>query len=129
MATEETAGLVEGPNDLVALLAGILLVVIGSVGFIGVLLDVSDSFLRYIFYLATGALGIVAGPIQIRAEDVAAGFSRPYNKTIGIVYLLVFALGVVSPTLFPIVFGSEIHYDVLHLSIGLVLTSTGFMVE
>lgn len=131
-ATETTAGVggSEGLQGNVALLFGIVLTLVGVLGFAGILVTDGEliifgiSPLHNAVHLLTGLAGLGAG--------FAAGgaYSRDYNRYLGVVYLLVFVVGLVAVlanvTVLVDLLGLNMADNVLHLAIGAVLAAVGF---
>lgn len=114
----------------VALLVGIVFVLIGIVGFIpsfvpgGALLGIfAVNTLHNLVHVLFGILGIAAA---------FTGWSRLYNRVIGIVYLLLAVLGFIpgltlSGALLGLV-SINLSDNFLHLIVGAVLFIVGFFV-
>lgn len=116
------------PQKLFALLFGLVLVVVGILGFVPQV--VSDGKLFGIFginaahnlvHVLTGLLGLVLG--------MYAGGASLFNKVGGVLYLLVFVVGVIAVAL-----GSGLYLNLnwadnlLHLALALVVGTVGFAV-
>lgn len=114
------------PQQLLALLFGLILVVVGVLGFVpqvvtgGLLFGIFGiNTLHNAVHVLTGLLGLVLG--------YYAGGASLFNKVGGVLYLLVFALGTVALAL-----GSELYLNlnwadnVLHLTLGLLVGAVGF---
>ena len=130
-ATETATGVDGGGlQGNVALLFGIVLTLVGVLGFAGILVEDGEllifgiSPLHNAVHLLTGIAGLGAG--------FAAGgaYSRDYNRYLGVVYLLVFVVGLVAVlanvTLLVDLLGLNMADNVLHLAIGVVLAAVGF---
>lgn len=131
-ATESATGVGggDGLQGNVALLFGIVLTLVGVLGFAGILVNDGEllifgiSPLHNAVHLLTGIAGLGAG--------FAAGgaYSRDYNKYLGLVYLLVFVVGLVAVlaniTLVVDLLGLNMADNFLHLAIGVVLAAVGF---
>jgi hypothetical protein len=126
-----TAGGMSGQQKTVALVFGTVLTLVGIIGFSGIL--VTDSKVLGIFgvsplhnavHLLTGVVGLAAG------FAAGGGYSEDYNKYLGLVYLLVFVVGVVavvaSIDLVVDLLGLNVADNVLHLLIGVVLAAVGY---
>jgi len=114
----------------VALVVGIVFVLVGILGFIpalvpgGALLGIFEvNVLHSIVHVLFGVLGIAAA---------YTGLSRLYNRVIGIVYLVLFLLGLI-PVLY--INGAllglvsiNLADNLLHLVVGAVLVLVGFFV-
>jgi len=114
----------------VALVVGIVFVLVGILGFIpalvpgGALLGIFEvNVLHSIVHVLFGVLGIAAA---------YTGLSRLYNRVIGIVYLVLFVLGLI-PVLY--INGAllglvsiNLADNLLHLVVGAVLVLVGFFV-
>lgn len=114
------------PQKAFALLFGLVLVVVGILGFVPQF--VTDGMLLGIFgvnaahnlvHVLTGLLGLVLGAY--------AGGASLFNKVGGVLYLLVFVLGAVA-----VLLGSGLYLNlnwadnVLHLALALVVGAVGF---
>lgn len=131
-ATETSTGIGggDGLQGNVALLFGVVLTLVGVLGFAGILVNDGEliifgiSPLHNAVHLLTGLAGLGAG--------FAAGgaYSRDYNKYLGLVYLLVFVVGLVAVLanvgLVVDLLGLNMADNVLHLAIGVVLAAVGF---
>lgn len=114
----------------VALVVGIVFVLVGILGFVsplvlgGNLLGIfSVNALHNVVHLLFGALGIAAA---------YTGWSRLYNRVIGIVYLVLTILGfipglIISGSLLGLV-SINLADNLLHLVVGAVLVIVGFFV-
>jgi len=114
----------------VALVVGIVFVLVGILGFIPALVPGSAllgifevNVLHSIVHVLFGVLGIAAA---------YTGLSRLYNRVIGIVYLVLFLLGLI-PVLY--INGAllglvsiNLADNLLHLVVGAVLVLVGFFV-
>lgn len=117
----------------IALVFGAVLTLVGILGFSGILVTEGDPNTLIIFgisplhnavHLLTGVVGLAAG--------LAAGgsYSEDYNKYLGLVYILVFVVGVIavvgSITVVVDLLGLNMADNVLHLVIGVVLAAVGY---
>jgi hypothetical protein len=117
------------PQRLFALLFGLVLVVVGILGFVpqvvsegGLLLGLFGiNALHNVVHILTGLLGLVLG--------YYAGGASLFNKVGGVLYLLVFVVGTVALAL-----GSELYLNLnwadnlLHLALALVVGAVGFSI-
>lgn len=114
------------PQKLFALLFGAVLVVVGVLGFVPRLVTDGNLFglfginaLHNVVHILTGLLGLVLGSY--------IGGASLFNKVGGVIYLLLFIIGVVAVAL-----GSDLYLNlnwadnVLHLALGLVVGAVGF---
>jgi len=115
------------PQKLFALLFGLVLVVVGVLGFVpqvvsgdGLLLGFFGiNALHNAVHILTGLLGLVLG--------YYAGGASLFNKVGGVLYLAVFLVGTIALAL-----GSELYLNlnwadnVLHLALGLLVGAVGF---
>lgn len=129
-------------NRIVALALGVVLTLIGIIGFfipaenstgVQALLGIFDvDLLHNIVHLITGLLGIAAA---------FTGMSRTFNQVFGVVYIVLGLLGLIPALYFPAgsygqdsgLFLGLIHINaadhVLHLVIGIVAAAVGFFLE
>jgi hypothetical protein len=115
------------PQKVFALLFGLVLVVVGILGFVpqvvsdgGLLLGIFGiNALHNVVHVLTGLLGLVLG--------YYAGGASLFNKVGGVLYLVVFLVGAIALAL-----GSELYLNlnwadnVLHLALGLLVGAVGF---
>lgn len=131
----ETSGLdLENRQVIVALVFGVVLTLVGIIGFAGVL--VTDDAILGIFGITPlhNAVHLITGVVGLGVGYAGAQYSTDYNKYLGLIYLLVFvvgAIGVVVSIGFVTDTGTlalNIGWadNVLHLVIGLVLAAVGY---
>lgn len=125
-ATEDT-----GIQKNIALLFGVVLTLVGIIGFAGIL--VTDQKILGIFGISPlhNAVHLLTGIIGLGVGFAAAGaYATDYNKYLGAVYILVFVVGVVvlaaNVTFVVDLLGLNWADNVLHLLIGIVLVGVGF---
>ncbi len=109
-------------QKLVAQIVGGVLALVGVIGFFtgAALLVFGVNGLHNSVHLLTGLLGLAAG-------FVAAGkWSALYNKSAGVVYLLVTGFGFVAPALALSLLAINSADNFLHLVLGVVLAGVGF---
>ncbi|GAC1348607.1 MAG: hypothetical protein NVS4B7_18010 [Ktedonobacteraceae bacterium] len=129
-------------NRIVALAIGIVMVIIGIIGFFipaenstGVqsLLGIFDvDLVHNLIHLLTGVLGIAAA---------FTGWSRTFNRTFGVIYIVLGLVGLIPALYFPSgSFGHDnglflglTHLNagdhILHLVVGLAAAAVGFAVH
>lgn len=139
MATEtstDTGGeLLSDNQTVVALLFGAVLTLVGILGFAGVLVQTQggESFLLGLFgitpvhnaiHLLTGLIGLVAG------FYAGGAFGEEYNKYLGLVYIVVFVVGVIAVaagvSALVDLLNLNMADNVLHLVLGVVLAGVGY---
>jgi len=129
-------------NRIVALVIGIVMVVIGIVGFfipaenstgVQALFGIFDvDVVHNLVHLVTGILGIVAA---------FTGWSRTFNRAFGVIYIVLGLLGLIPALYFPSgAYGTDsglflgiMHINagdhILHLVVGIVAAAVGFGVH
>jgi len=122
-----------GLQKNVAILFGVVLTLVGILGFAGILVSGTDPKTLIIFGISPlhNAVHLLTGVAGLAAGFIAGGKYGPdYNKYLGLVYILVFVVGVVAvvASITPVVelLGLNMADNVLHLLIGVVLASVGF---
>jgi hypothetical protein len=117
------------PQKVFALLFGLVLVVVGILGFVpqvvsdgGLLLGIFGiNALHNVVHVLTGLLGLVLG--------YYAGGASLFNKVGGVLYLVIFLVGTIALAL-----GSELYLNLnwadnlLHLALALLVGAVGFSV-
>ncbi len=114
--------MVRDPQQLLAQVVGAVLTLVGVAGFLtgGMLLIFGINALHNVVHLVSGVLGLAAG-------FYAGGqWARYYNQGLGVVYLLVTALGFVAPALTASLLAINPADNFLHLALGIVLAGVGF---
>ena len=114
-----------GPQQLLARAVGAVLTLVGVAGFFtgGMLLVFGINPLHNVVHLVTGVLGLTAG------FSAGGQRARQYNQVLGVVYLLVTALGLAAPALTARLLAINPADNFLHLALGIVLTVVGFGVS
>jgi hypothetical protein len=104
-----------------AWILGAFLTLVGVTG--GLIWIFHVNLLHNAVHLVTGILGLWAG--------FAAGgkFARPYNRWMGVVYLLVTALGLSAPDFMENLLNINMADNFLHLALGVVLAGAGFGIK
>lgn len=123
-ATETEEGVLDRPQVLVALLVGLVLTLMGLGGFLsgpeGTLLGFGRNYLHDAVHVLTGGLGLGAG------YYASGRMSDEYNKYAGLMYVLVFAGGLVFFDLFQDLINLNTADHFLHLFLAVVLAGVGF---
>lgn len=117
------------PNRIVALVVGIAFTLVGIMGFfvtssmaVGNLLGFDVDLVHNLIHLVIGLAGLAAA---------FTGWSRTYNQTVGVVYILLGLVGLFYPALYfnGLLLGIT-HVNaadhVLHLVVGAVQAAVGF---
>jgi hypothetical protein len=135
-ATESATGIGggDGLQGNVAMLFGVVLTLVGVLGFAGILVTTQDGMQQLLIFGISplhNAVHLLTGLAGLGAGFAAGGaYSRDYNKYLGVVYLLVFVVGLVA-VLANVGFlvellGLNMADNFLHLAIGVVLAGVGF---
>lgn len=112
----------------VALLFGAVLVLVGVLGPIlggvnGDLVVFGRNYLHDLVHLASGAAGLVAGYVA-RGKHAAN-----YNRTLGIVYLLVAVLGFVAVGFASALLNINLADNLLHMALAVAFLGVGFALD
>ena len=117
------------PNRIVALILGIVLALLGLVGFLvaptmakGTVMGFDVDLIQNLVHLVSGVLAIAA---------VLMAWPRRYNQIFGIIFLLLGLAGVFYPALYfnGMLLGlmhANATDHILHILIGIVAIATGF---
>ena len=111
-----------GANDMWAKIIGIVLLIVGIVGFFtgGNLVGFNVNALHNVIHVVTGALFVYAG-------FASKGKQAPmYNKTLGIIYLLVAVIGFLGISAFNDLLAINTADNWLHLVIAAISIIVGF---
>ncbi len=119
------------PNRILALVIGIVLTLVGILGFFvsssmspGLLLGFQIDLVHNLVHLLTGIVALVA---------VYTGWSRRFNQVFGIIYLVVALAGVIPALYFDGRLLGIMHVnpadDVLHWVIAIAAIAVGFFVH
>lgn len=134
-ATESTTGVGgEGVQGNVAMLFGVVLTLVEVLGIAGILVTTRDGMQRLLVFGISplhNAVHLLTG-LAGQGVGFAAGgaYSRDQDKYLGVVYLLVFVVGLVA-VLANVGFlvellGLSVADNLLHLAIDVVFASVGF---
>lgn len=132
-ATETaTAGGMTGQQKTIALVFGAVLTLVGILGFSEILVTEGEPDTLLVFGISPlhNAVHLLTGVVGLAAGYAAGGsYSKDYNKYLGLVYILVFVVGVVAVvggiTVVDLL-GLDMADNALHLVIGVVLAAVGY---
>lgn len=117
------------PNRIVALILGIVLALIGFVGFLVAPTMAKGTVMGFDVDLIENLLHLLSGVLAIAA--VLMAWPRRYNQIFGIIYLLLGIAGVFYPAfyfhnmLLGLMHANAMEH-VLHILVGIVATAAGF---